>query len=72
MHAHARLRACVIQLASQLRKSVSGFTLPDRGGGTGVLSAARVAASLERTEQVPSLPEAAAAPHNLERRRQSG
>ncbi|HET7608489.1 MAG TPA: methyl-accepting chemotaxis protein [Gammaproteobacteria bacterium] len=61
------------ELASQLRKSVSGFTLPDRGGGTGVLSAARVAASLERTEQVPSLPEAAAAPpHNLERRRLSG
>ena len=60
------------ELASQLRRSVSGFALPDRGGGTGVLSAARVAASLERTEQVPSLPEVAAAPQNLERRRQSG
>ncbi len=27
------------ELASQLRKSVSGFTLPDQGGGTGVLTA---------------------------------
>ena len=60
------------ELASQLRRSVSGFTLPDQGGGTGVLSAARVAASLERTEQVPSLPTAAAAAQSLERRRQSG
>jgi twitching motility protein PilJ len=60
------------ELASQLRRSVSGFTLPDQAGGTGVLSAARVASSLERTEQVPSLPAAAAAPQSLERRRQSG
>ncbi|HXS79633.1 MAG TPA: methyl-accepting chemotaxis protein [Gammaproteobacteria bacterium] len=62
------------ELASQLRRSVSGFTLPDQGGGTGVLSAARVAASLERTEQVPSLPAAAAsaAPQSIERRRLSG
>jgi twitching motility protein PilJ len=61
------------ELASQLRRSVSGFTLPDKGGGTGVLSTARVAASLERTEQVPvaAPPPQAAAP-NLERRRQSG
>ena len=62
------------ELASQLRRSVSGFTLPDQGGGTGVLSAARVAASLERTEQVPSLPAAAApaAAQGIERRRLSG
>jgi twitching motility protein PilJ len=60
------------ELASQLRRSVAGFALPDRGGGTGVLSAARVAASLDRTEQVPSLPAPAPAPQNLERRRQSG
>jgi twitching motility protein PilJ len=60
------------ELASQLRRSVSGFTLPGNGGGTGVLSAARVAASLERNVETP-LPTAppAAAP-NLERRRQSG
>jgi twitching motility protein PilJ len=56
------------ELASQLRRSVSGFTLPDQGGGTGVLSAARVAASLERAEQMPAPP---AAP-SVERRRQSG
>ena len=62
------------ELASQLRRSVSGFTLPDQGGGTGLLSAARVASSLERTEQVPSLPAAAAptAPQSIERRRLSG
>jgi twitching motility protein PilJ len=61
------------ELASQLRRSVAGFTLPDKGGGTGVLDAARVAASLERTEQVPSLaPVAPAATQPLERRRQSG
>jgi twitching motility protein PilJ len=58
------------ELASQLRRSVSGFALPDQGGGTGVLSAARVAASLERAEQLP--PAAAGASPNLERRRLSG
>ncbi len=57
------------ELASQLRRSVAGFTLPDQGGGTGVLSAARVAASLERAEQLPVPP---AASPTLERRRQSG
>jgi twitching motility protein PilJ len=59
------------ELASQLRRSVAGFTLPDHGGGTGVLSPARVAASLERAEQVAPLA-AAATPHGVERRRQSG
>ena len=34
------------ELASQLRKSVSGFTLPDQSGGTGVLNQARVEATL--------------------------
>jgi len=60
------------ELASQLRRSVSGFTLPDAGGGTGVLSAARVAASLERNEQKPGPPQAAASSQSVERRRQSG
>jgi twitching motility protein PilJ len=61
------------ELASQLRRSVSGFALPDQGGGTGVLSAARVAASLERAEQMPAAAGPAAAPsQNVERRRQSG
>jgi twitching motility protein PilJ len=59
------------ELASQLRRSVSGFALPDKAGGTGVLSAARVAASLERVEAPVSAPPPAATP-NLERRRQSG
>jgi len=59
------------ELASQLRHSVAGFTLPDHGGGTGVLSPARVAASLERAEQVTPLPTAAAA-NGVERRRHSG
>jgi twitching motility protein PilJ len=54
------------ELASQLRKTVAGFTLPDHSGGTGVLSPARVAASLEQ-----SAPAAAAAPA-VSRRRHSG
>jgi twitching motility protein PilJ len=60
------------ELASQLRRSVSGFTLPDKGGGTGVLSAARVAASLERTVETPAPAALPAATQNVERRRQSG
>jgi twitching motility protein PilJ len=59
------------ELASQLRRSVSGFTLPDQSGGTGVLSAARVAASLERAEKLP-LPTAPATGPSVERRRLSG
>ena len=58
------------ELASQLRRSVAGFTLPDQGGDTGVLSAARVAASLERAEKMPS--PAPAAEQGVERRRLSG
>jgi twitching motility protein PilJ len=58
------------ELASQLRRSVSGFTLPDQGGGTGVLSAARVAASLERADKAaPALP---SVEQGTERRRLSG
>jgi twitching motility protein PilJ len=61
------------ELASQLRRSVAGFTLPDQGGGTGVLSAARVAASLERAEKVAPPPaQPVAEPGGAERRRQSG
>jgi hypothetical protein len=60
------------ELASQLRRSVSGFTLPDRGGGTGVLNAARAAASLDRSEPMPLPAAAPAASPNLQRRRQSG
>jgi twitching motility protein PilJ len=60
------------ELASQLRRSVAGFTLPDQGGGTGVLSAARVAASLERAENLPAPPAAPAASPAVARRRLSG
>jgi twitching motility protein PilJ len=58
------------ELASQLRKSVSGFTLPDQSGGTGVLSTTRVAASLERTESDEPVIAPVAQPPA--RRRQSG
>jgi twitching motility protein PilJ len=57
------------ELASQLRKTVAGFTLPDQGGSTGVLSAARVAASLEQPAPADTSVEPAPV---LPRRRQSG
>jgi twitching motility protein PilJ len=57
------------ELATQLRTTVSGFTLPDQGKTSGVLTASRVSASLE--EPAPAAPAAApAAP--MPRRRQSG
>jgi twitching motility protein PilJ len=58
------------ELASQLRKSVSGFALPDQSGSTGVLSSARVTASLESAEAAGPPDEPAAEPPA--RRRQSG
>ena len=60
------------ELASQLRRSVAGFTLPDQGGGTGVLSAARVAASLERAEKMTTPAPAPAPAPGAERRRLLG
>jgi len=57
------------ELASQLRKTVAGFTLPDQGGSTGVLSAARVAASLEQPAPADTSDEPAPV---LPRRRLSG
>jgi twitching motility protein PilJ len=59
------------ELASQLRRTVAGFTLPDQGGGTGVLSTERVAASLARAEKAAAPTEPAAA-QGVERRRLSG
>jgi twitching motility protein PilJ len=56
------------ELASQLRRTVAGFTLPDQGTGTGVLSQARVAATLQHAEAAHEQPLAEMA----ERRRQSG
>jgi twitching motility protein PilJ len=60
------------ELASQLRRSVAGFTLPDQGSGTGVLSPARVAASLERAEKTPAPPAPSPVDQAVERRRLSG
>jgi twitching motility protein PilJ len=59
------------ELASQLRRSVAGVTLPDQSGVTGVLSAARVAASLERADLLPQSP-APTTDQGVERRRLSG
>jgi hypothetical protein len=42
------------QLASQLRKTVSGFVLPNATTGTGILSQEEVAVSLEREEALAS------------------
>jgi twitching motility protein PilJ len=58
------------ELASQLRRTVAGFTLPDTGGGTGVLSPARAAASLEQA--VPESDDDEPLAEVVERRRQSG
>jgi twitching motility protein PilJ len=58
------------ELASQLRRTVAGFTLPDTGGGTGVLSPARAAASLEQA--VPESKDDEPLAEVVERRRQSG
>jgi twitching motility protein PilJ len=60
------------ELASQLRRTVAGFTLPDQGGGTGVLTQARVAASLEAPPPPVGEDSGAAASPVRERRRQSG
>jgi twitching motility protein PilJ len=57
------------ELASQLRKSVSGFTLPDQSGGTGVLTHARVEATLRGTSQDAASDEVT---QLAERRRSSG
>ena len=60
------------ELASQLRRTVAGFTLPDQGGSTGVLNAARGLPVVERTEAAPAVPTAEAPPPVVARRRQSG
>jgi twitching motility protein PilJ len=63
------------ELASQLRRSVAGFALPEGSAGTSVLGAAAVAASLERPA-TPTAPTSAApapvAQPAVERRRHSG
>jgi twitching motility protein PilJ len=59
------------QLASQLRKTVSGFVLPDRSTGTGILSQREVAESLEQGEEL-LFPERAESEERVEQRLQSG
>jgi twitching motility protein PilJ len=59
------------ELASQLRKTVSGFTLPDVFTGTGVLSRTRVEASLREGLDAPTEADDSPAPA-AEPRRQSG
>ena len=59
------------ELASQLRKTVSGFTLPDFATGTGVISHAKAAQSIEREAQALLAAEAAP-PRDPGRRRRSG
>ena len=58
------------ELATQLRKTVAGFSLPDQGGSTGVLDPTRVAANLQRAEQAEPAGEQPA--QVVERRRHSG
>jgi twitching motility protein PilJ len=59
------------ELASQLRRTVAGFTLPDQGGSTGVLNAGRGVSVGERT-QAPAEPTTEAPAPVVARRRQSG
>jgi twitching motility protein PilJ len=57
------------ELASQLRGTVAGFTLPEQAGGTGILMPASVDANIERVH--PPTPEQEM-PARLEPRRRSG
>ena len=59
------------QLASQLRKTVSGFALPDVSTGTGILSQVDVADSLVQGEDDPPL-DVNEAESDVEQRIQSG
>jgi twitching motility protein PilJ len=61
------------ELATQLRRTVAGFTLPDHAGSTGVLSAARVAANLKRSaDEEAREQEPQSEAQVVERRRLSG
>ena len=59
------------QLASQLRRTVSGFVLPDVSTGTGILTQKQVAENLQRGEQEEPIDDAPIEP-SVEKRRQSG
>ena len=58
------------ELASQLRRTVRGFTLPDGGAPTGILSQATVADGLLQQQDTPDGGPSAVT--NVERLRQSG
>ncbi len=58
------------QLASQLRKTVSGFALPDVSTGTGILTQRQVSESLAQGEKAMQAGGAPAGP-TIEKRRQS-
>jgi twitching motility protein PilJ len=62
------------ELASQLRRTVAGFTLPDQQGATGVLQGARAAATVQRSVPGAAEPDTdrALEAEVVERRRQSG
>jgi twitching motility protein PilJ len=55
------------ELASQLRRTVAGFTLPDKTGTTGVLSDASVTNALEQAGHAAESAAAGTAPHDRER-----
>ena len=59
------------QLASQLRRTVSGFVLPDISTGTGILTQKQVAENLQRGEQEAPIDDTPAEPP-VEKRRHSG
>jgi twitching motility protein PilJ len=60
------------ELASQLRRTVRGFTLPDQGTATGILSQAQVAESLHRQLEDESAHVGSPTATGVERRRHSG
>ncbi|HEX6997315.1 MAG TPA: methyl-accepting chemotaxis protein [Gammaproteobacteria bacterium] len=59
-------------LATELRRTVAGFRLPEPGTTSGVLTPARVAESLELPKLDPPPPPAEAPANVVERRRHSG
>jgi twitching motility protein PilJ len=61
------------ELASQLRRTVRGFRLPDQAGATGVLNQVKIAEDLKRQAQEEPAPgKGGATPQTAGRMRQSG
>jgi twitching motility protein PilJ len=60
------------ELASQLRRTVRGFRLPDQAGATGVLNQVKIAEDLKReAEEQPAPAKGGATPQTIGRMRQS-